>query len=523
MFQPIPVPAAVDADKLPASIGGPTLRAAAAAGNPAAEYEVASRFAEGRSVAVSNEQAAHWLQRAADQGLAPAQFRLGGLYEKGIGVKKDLAKARDLYAAAGDKGNGKAMHNLAVLYAEGINGTADYKTAAQWFRKAADRGITDSQYNLAILYARGIGVEQNYAESYKWFTLAANRGDADAGKKRDEIATHLDAQSLQAAQTAAQKWTATAQPDEAINVKTPAGGWDPQTAKPATKPKPAAALRASRRKPSSKNILLEHDLFGNLVSTFPDHALIRQTARCRHGIEPPFAEHMRGERQRRKQRGDGAVAHIEPAGIGAEGRHDQPPAVAGETTPPQRAAALHDAGQRMQMSGDLAIARLERRLMRRLVAKRQPAKRQPVGETAADIVGRIGIVIAGKPDPVAAALQGHQRAAAVVGHARRTTAVVKAVAQRHDKARRIALDQPRQPRQGRRRIVGRQQHAAGGIGRTLLQMQIGGDEQFFVRPIERAGRIGDQRDAGDGELTLRSSPRRRGPRSWIPACAGMSG
>jgi localization factor PodJL len=238
-FQPIQVPAAVDADRLPASIGGPTLRAAAAAGDMAAEYEVASRFADGRGVAASNEQAAHWLQRAADQGLAPAQFRLGGLYEKGIGVKKDLAKARDLYTAAADKGNGKAMHNLAVLYAEGINGAADYKIAARWFRKAADCGITDSQYNLAILYARGIGVDQNYPESYKWFTLAANHGDADAGKKRDEIATHLDPQSLQAAQAAAQKWTATAQPDEAINVKAPQGGWDPQTAKPAVKPKAA--------------------------------------------------------------------------------------------------------------------------------------------------------------------------------------------------------------------------------------------------------------------------------------------
>jgi localization factor PodJL len=238
-FLPVPVPAAVDVDKLPASIGGPMLRAAAAAGDMAAEYEVASRFAEGRGIAVSNEQAAHWLQRAADQGLPPAQFRLGGLYEKGIGVKKDLAQARDLYTAAADKGNGKAMHNLAVLYAEGINGPADYKTAAHWFRKAADRGITDSQFNLAILYARGIGVEQNYAESYKWFTLAANRGDADAGKKRDEIASHLDAQSLEAAQTAAQKWTAAAQPDDAINVKAPAGGWDPQTAKPAVKPKAA--------------------------------------------------------------------------------------------------------------------------------------------------------------------------------------------------------------------------------------------------------------------------------------------
>jgi len=236
---PVQVPApAIDTDKLPAIIGGPTLRAAAIAGDAAAEYEVATRFAEGRGVAPSNEQSAHWLERAAVQGSAPAQFRLGGLYEKGIGVKKDLAKARDLYTAAADKGNGKAMHNLAVLYAEGINGPADYKTAAHWFRKAADRGVTDSQYNLAILYARGIGADQNYAESYKWFMLAANHGDADAAKKREEVATHLDPQSLEAAQAAAQKWTATAQPDDAINVKTPPGGWDPQAAK-AAKPKPA--------------------------------------------------------------------------------------------------------------------------------------------------------------------------------------------------------------------------------------------------------------------------------------------
>ena len=167
--QTIIAPAQAPADtlaieKLPATIGGPTLRAAALAGNPAAAFEVATRFAEGHGVPQSNEQAVRWLERAANQGLAPAQFRLGGLYEKGVGVKKDLAQARDLYLAAANKGNGKAMHNLAVLYAEGINGPADYRTAAHWFRKAADRGITDSQYNLAILYARGVGVEQNYAE-----------------------------------------------------------------------------------------------------------------------------------------------------------------------------------------------------------------------------------------------------------------------------------------------------------------------------------------------------------------------
>ena len=91
------------------------------------------------------------------------------------------------------------------------------------------------------LYARGIGVEQNYAESYKWFALGANQGDSEAAKKRDEIASHLDAQSLAAVQAAVQKWTAVPQPDDAISVKTPPGGWDlsPQAAK--TKPKSASA------------------------------------------------------------------------------------------------------------------------------------------------------------------------------------------------------------------------------------------------------------------------------------------
>jgi TPR repeat protein len=87
-------------DKLPATIGGPALRAAALAGDAAAEYEVGVRFADGRGVAQNGEEAARWLDRAAKGGFAPAMFRRGALYEKGAGVKKDLAAARDHYRAA---------------------------------------------------------------------------------------------------------------------------------------------------------------------------------------------------------------------------------------------------------------------------------------------------------------------------------------------------------------------------------------------------------------------------------------
>jgi localization factor PodJL len=237
--------AAAGADKLPQAIGGPGLRLAALAGDPAAAYEVGVRFTEGRTVPVNNEEAARWFEIAAKRGLAPAQFRLGSLYEKGLGVKKDLAAARDFYRAAADKGHAKAMHNLAVLYAEGgVDGKADYQTAAQWFRKAADHGVTDSQYNLAVLYARGVGVAQNLTEAYKWFFLAAKEGDQDSAQKRDDIASRLDPQTLASARAAAEQWAAQPLAAEANTVK---GAWDaPTPPKPKAKSARAATPDTSK-------------------------------------------------------------------------------------------------------------------------------------------------------------------------------------------------------------------------------------------------------------------------------------
>jgi localization factor PodJL len=223
-------------DKLPAAIGG-ALRLAAAKGDPAAEYEIAQRYTEGRGLPQDLAAAADWFDRAAKQGLAPAQFRLGSFYEKGLGVTKDLEAARRLYSAAADAGNAKAMHNLAVLYAEGIDGKPDYLTASKWFHKAADYGLSDSQYNLGILYARGIGVEANLSEAFKWFTLAARDGDREAVLKRDDIGSRLDQASLAAAKLAIQNFVPQQQPEAATQPMVPAGGWDAVTAVPAPSPK----------------------------------------------------------------------------------------------------------------------------------------------------------------------------------------------------------------------------------------------------------------------------------------------
>jgi localization factor PodJL len=226
---------AVYADKLPIAIGGPRLREAAARGEAAAAYEVGTRFAEGhQGVARSTEEAARWFERAARRGLAPAQFRLGSLYEKGQGVRRDLKEARRYYGLAADQGHAKAMHNLAVLYAEGVDGKPDYKTAAGWFEKAAGFGVSDSQYNLGILYARGLGTTKDLITSYKWFSLAAAQGDKESAKKRDDVATRLDAAARAKAETAVRSWVPHLQPQDAIRVAMPAGGWD-QGAEAATK------------------------------------------------------------------------------------------------------------------------------------------------------------------------------------------------------------------------------------------------------------------------------------------------
>jgi localization factor PodJL len=239
-------------DRLPLSIGSDRLRSAALDGDAPAAYEVAVRYADGRGVPANPQEAAHWFERAASKGLVPAQFRYASMLEKGHGIKKDMAGARRLYLAAAGRGHAKAMHNLAVLYAEGIDGRPDYATAVKWFRKAAQRGIADSQYNLGILTARGLGSEKNLAESYTWFALAAAQGDRESNRKRDEVASHLEAEELAAAQKAVKTFTPVAQPDAALHVPKPPGGWDNTTAKEApAKAAPPPRVKRERDAPNA--------------------------------------------------------------------------------------------------------------------------------------------------------------------------------------------------------------------------------------------------------------------------------
>ncbi len=197
-----------DGSKLPPATVGPfSLRIAAAKGDASAQFEVASRLAEGKGLDQDLKEAAQWYQRAAASGFAMAQFRLGTLYERGLGVKRDAERAQVWYERAAAQGNVKAMHNLAVLAAS-RNPKGDYETAARWFTAAAEHGLADSQYNLAVLYENGMGVSKDAQKSYMWLLLAAKQGDKDAAARRDTVKPKMSAANLAAAQEQAAEWHA---------------------------------------------------------------------------------------------------------------------------------------------------------------------------------------------------------------------------------------------------------------------------------------------------------------------------
>jgi localization factor PodJL len=73
-----------------------------------------------------------------------------------------------------------------------------------------------------------------------WFSLASRQGDADAAKKRDEVAAKMDPIVLAAAQKALAEFKPKTPDPKANEAPAPAGGWDakPQATRP---PAPGAA------------------------------------------------------------------------------------------------------------------------------------------------------------------------------------------------------------------------------------------------------------------------------------------
>lgn len=156
------------------------LAAAAEAGNPAAQLELAELYLTGRRVAQDFTAAAALLAPAAAAGSAEARFRLAELYATGRGVPQDGARALELFAAAAAAGDPEHIHAYAAALEAGIAGAPDEAAAAAQYARAAQLGWIESAVSLGVLYQEGRGVVQDFAQAVALWTPAAEAGNARA-------------------------------------------------------------------------------------------------------------------------------------------------------------------------------------------------------------------------------------------------------------------------------------------------------------------------------------------------------
>jgi len=105
-----------------------------------------------------------------------AMFQLGSRYFNGEGVAKDYQQARKWYEAAAAQNYTPAMNALATMYLDGAGVDRDPAIAAQLFTQGAELDDATSQFDLAQLYARGAGVPRDPVAAYKWLLLASLNG-----------------------------------------------------------------------------------------------------------------------------------------------------------------------------------------------------------------------------------------------------------------------------------------------------------------------------------------------------------
>ena len=151
-------------------------RRAAQQGHPAAQYAVGlAQMAAG-----DRRGAADWFRRAAEQGQTDARFQLALLLEKGDGVPQDEAEARRLYAQAAEQNDTASMMNLALMLDRGRGGPADLDAAIGWYVRAAGAQLPEAMHALCEILLDGRGVDSDPEKAAGWCHAAANRGHAPA-------------------------------------------------------------------------------------------------------------------------------------------------------------------------------------------------------------------------------------------------------------------------------------------------------------------------------------------------------
>jgi TPR repeat protein len=177
---------------------------AAQSGNPAAQYNLALIYVQGKGRPVDEAKAAEWMQKAAESGNPQAQYDLGAFYQFGRGVPIDKAKAAEWTGRAADGGLAEAQLEYGVMLFKGQGVAVDEARAAKLIRLAAEQGNAVAQNRLARLYANGVVVKADPVQAAKWHLLARTAGVSDFSL--DIVLSKLGKEERAEAEKAAEEW-----------------------------------------------------------------------------------------------------------------------------------------------------------------------------------------------------------------------------------------------------------------------------------------------------------------------------
>ena len=108
------------------------------------------------------------LLKEAEAGSKDAQFELGSRYFQGRDVPFDCGRGIAWFRKAAEQGDPRAYQTLGECYANGLGVPKDAAQAAEWYKRGALAHFPKSECDLGICYRDGSGVPTNNAESVKW-------------------------------------------------------------------------------------------------------------------------------------------------------------------------------------------------------------------------------------------------------------------------------------------------------------------------------------------------------------------
>lgn len=108
----------------------------------------------------------------AQAGDPDAQFRLATAYDWGRGAPRNGTEAMKWYRMAAERGHAEAQNSVG----SGLQAAERYGEALPWYQRAAEQNHALAINNLAYLYDLGLGVKQNRQKAYELYSRAADLG-----------------------------------------------------------------------------------------------------------------------------------------------------------------------------------------------------------------------------------------------------------------------------------------------------------------------------------------------------------